>query len=507
MSAALGETVEGNSWTNSDMLDTQMSMRPAQRTGEVATEPPYADAELDMRHEVAQGVYSPMTAKARGEPLHPGPLKLRDALPPPDRLQWVRENKLYHPYSYFESPSNPLPEPAGKPGPPPKLWLPERAKEPKSRRASASAASGSGGASAGVQSDAHSGKSSSSRAAPTSSSSGDQASPAGNQKVTKKFDPPAWDTEHHVMVSRANSEVRPGVREYFDKPMRKDSEGVPKYRELYAMNDRQCGWNDEPPPLGQSRHTFLDWVTEYNVGGPKGHQLPSYWRKNAKLSASAPTLGARASKGNSGSQAGERTLLERLADMPAGKSTEFWRQWSESSELRSSSSKFMEKNVDVPRQKAPLQVSSKVAHSPKAERAAKQNANPAQSTRGGWPPPSHDPDVDPSDKAPAQSGLLKSDRTKQKDMHKLEEKNKRSSPKEPWDARFAVMASKDNERLTLGHKQLFSSAEFLSGAEMGHPGSWLGLPGNKWRNVARNVTISSSGAEGRGPVGRHYLLH
>merc|ERR1712151_471011 len=77
-----------------------------------------------------------------------------------------------------------------------------------------------------------------------------------------------WDTEHHIKRSMANHEMQVYTREYFDRPLMKEGEGIPKVRELYSMNDRQCGWHDEPSAESGFRRTHLDWVGPSNVGGP-----------------------------------------------------------------------------------------------------------------------------------------------------------------------------------------------------------------------------------------------
>merc|ERR1719321_1637407 len=123
------------------------------------------------------------------------------------------------------------------------------------------------------------------------------------------------------MVSQANHEVQVYTREYFDKPKRKEGEGIPKVRELYAMNDRQMGWHDLPNPNSGFRRTNLDWVGPYNVGGPKEQQMVSYWRKTVgrKIgSLSSPDM--RATFGGVSKAPLEQSVLERLAQMPAKKS-------------------------------------------------------------------------------------------------------------------------------------------------------------------------------------------
>merc|ERR1719265_1470532 len=86
-----------------------------------------------------------------------------------------------------------------------------------------------------------------------------EAADKEKEAATKLEERKPWDTEHHIMVSRMNHEVQVGVREYFDKPIAKESEGIPRISEEYCMNDRQCGWNDDPRPLGENRSTYCNW--------------------------------------------------------------------------------------------------------------------------------------------------------------------------------------------------------------------------------------------------------
>lgn len=146
-------------------------------------------------------------------------------------------------------------------------------------------------------------------------------------RKTKPWDEP-WDTEHNVMVSRMNHEVQVGVREYFDKPIRKESEGVQKLRVEYTMNDRQCCWNDEPDKLGEGRRTIFNNIGPYNRGGCKQQQKPSFWRKIKDWHAySTPELH---NISLTGSRVEHMNLLEALADTPAHESTAFWKGWQES---------------------------------------------------------------------------------------------------------------------------------------------------------------------------------
>lgn len=137
------------------------------------------------------------------------------------------------------------------------------------------------------------------------------------------------------MVSRMNNEVQSGVREYFDKPKRKEGEGIPRMRERYAMSDRQLAWYDEPGKPGEMRRTVLDSVGAYNIGGCKDYQLPSYWRKvKDRSSLSSPTLPLELRQktqpyGHTPALAERRTLYQALANMPAAEATLFWRGWVE----------------------------------------------------------------------------------------------------------------------------------------------------------------------------------
>lgn len=261
-----------------------------------------------------------MSAKLRGDgSCHTGPLKLRHSLAPPDRTAWVRENKQYNPYSYFEASNNP-PPPKSKKKLPTELWLPERSKDSskvRSMRASRSASLGKGEKSKETE-DEDSGLAGRHKSDPSKTSA-----------ATSLSDRPRWDTEHAVTFSRMNHEVQVGVREYFDKP--KDAEtGVIKEHVRHCQHDRVVGWNDEPDELGEGRRTLFNTIGPYNLGGCKTQQLPSYWRKVQNWQAfSAPDLALEA--GISGTRSpvkGDRSLLAALADTPAKQSKEFWRGYS-----------------------------------------------------------------------------------------------------------------------------------------------------------------------------------
>eukprot|EP00928_Gymnodinium_smaydae_P002220 TRINITY_DN10784_c0_g1_i2.p1 TRINITY_DN10784_c0_g1~~TRINITY_DN10784_c0_g1_i2.p1 ORF type:complete len:416 (-),score=37.77 TRINITY_DN10784_c0_g1_i2:542-1723(-) len=193
--------------------------------------PPHleSDTVLDshQKYEIAANTYCKLSAAARGARVHSGPLKLRAALKPADRTAWVREDKKYSPYSYIGSPNDVPTEKQKGRSQPPRLWMPLTTEE----HARAEAL---------------------------------RAKEAYDRGVDEKEEKEPWDTEHHIKPSQANHEVQVYCREYFDKPKRKEGEGIPKVRELYSMNDRQCGWHDLPNPNSGFRRTHLDWVGRTN---------------------------------------------------------------------------------------------------------------------------------------------------------------------------------------------------------------------------------------------------
>ncbi|CAK9102981.1 Hypothetical protein (Fragment) [Durusdinium trenchii] len=210
--------------------------------------------------------YGKMSAKARGAKIHTGPLQLRKALKPRDTTEWVRSMK--QPYSYFESSANqPTPKPEKSKGPP-ALWLPTtkqkalQEKKQEEKNAEKSPDKKEKKAKGGAISDEDPVK-----------------APALGEYDDRTLGRRPWDEGHHIMMSRMNHEVQSGVREYFDKPKRKEGEGPPPMRERYVMNDRQLAWNDEPGKPGQLRRTLFDHVGAYSIGGCKDYQMPSYWRK------------------------------------------------------------------------------------------------------------------------------------------------------------------------------------------------------------------------------------
>jgi len=259
--------------------------------------------------------YASMSAKARGTKIHNGPLELRKALPDRDCTSWVREDKQYSPYSYFENPTNkPSPMPKKSKGPPP-LWLPPRAKDPPLKKDKKLI--GEDGLPLGAEAIAGEDEA-------DNESMDTLSKPPGAGLV----DRPPWDSEHHIMFSRMNHEVQVGVREYFDKPVKKEGEGVPKVRELYTMNDRQCGWNDEPAPFGEYRRTLYD-----NIGQSKDQQLPSYWRKIkdwGSYTSPDPKLSlTQTGRPIEKPTADRQALLKALADTPARETKQFWQGWAE----------------------------------------------------------------------------------------------------------------------------------------------------------------------------------
>jgi hypothetical protein len=509
---------------NESIFDAQLGWKDRKEKivygGDCASEPPYSSAELQRTLEVAQTNYAPIGAHARGVKIHNGPLSLRDAKKPPNRVGWVHGDKQYDPYITFSA-ERPFEK---KSGAPPKLWFPKELREPKKK-----GVEGSGGKLAYLEQDIKD----------------------SHKGLAAR---PRWDSEHHIMVSQANPEVQKFVREYFDRPLRKESEGVPKVRELYSMNDRQTGWWDEASPLGLPKHTYLDSCLEFNVGGPLEGQKVSYWRKVAERgSASMPTLGEKEKLSEPGryiikvpadtnklgftpvayppqavrimsvepESFAERkninigdellaiddvpvkqmakqefidnlknskqltfyrrshlSMTQRLADMPAAQATQFWREW-----------------VDLSSKRLPPP-----PEQPKPKKKGAKNAAPSDwdsaSKRGGWPVPG-------ATKGDAQtSAAVNPAATSSSGATLKKEKEER----EPWNDRWAITASKDNPYCCQGHRQFFTSAQFLSGAEVGHPGALLGMPGQKWRATAKNVTMSPSGASGRGSIGRRCLL-
>mmetsp|Transcript_124579 Transcript_124579/g.265693 ORF Transcript_124579/g.265693 Transcript_124579/m.265693 type:complete len:379 (-) Transcript_124579:56-1192(-) len=289
--ADAGRTSQSKESTASKLSMDKSALAPTFVVAKIEETPKVSASKL--RYESAQGAYAMMSAKARGATVHPDSVKLRKSLQPRDCVSWVHENKQYSPYSYFESPNNAASPKLEKSKGPPALWLPPRSKD----------------------------------ASKSSSKGASSSSPAKGTSSAKLMERLPWDTEHHIMHSRMNQEVQVGVREYFDKPVRKEGEGVPKVRERYAMCDRQMGWNDEPAPLGEYRRTVFDNVGPYNIGGCKEQQLPSYWREIKDWrSYSMPDLDAEAFGGRSKTE-DERKLLLTLADTPADKTKVFWRGW------------------------------------------------------------------------------------------------------------------------------------------------------------------------------------
>jgi hypothetical protein len=410
--------------------------------GDEATEPPYSNPEMHRTVEVAEALYAPLGSHARGVRIHHGSLQLRDAKKPPYRVGWVHSDKQYSPCITFSEMQPRVPKSSG----PPKLWLPKELHEPKKK----------GKKDSGPK---------------HSYSEGDIK--ASHKKLAER---PRWDTEHHIMVSQANPEVQKFVREYFDKPVRKESEGIPKVRELYTMNDHQSGWWDEASPLGQSKHTYLDNAQPWNVGGPKVNQLPAYWRRIAEKGSYTEATPDEKQRMIDNRKCG--SLIDRLADMPAAQSTQFWRDW-----------------VDLSKKRLPqVEPDPRAGKKKKKGLLASSGADKAKTNRGGWPAP---PDS-PSDTQASVATVPIASSSSAPALPKKEP--------EEWNDRWHVTASKDNPYSCRGHRQLFSSAQFLSGAEDGHPGAMLGLASQQWRKTAKNVTLAPSGVASRGSHGRRCLL-
>lgn len=208
--------------------------------------------------------------------------------------------------------------------------------------------------------------------------------------------------------------------------------------------------------MGEPKHTYLDNCLPWNVGGPKDGQKVSWWRRVVEKSQSMPAVRTSITDSRS-----HLSLTERLADVPAPQATQFWRDW-----------------VELSKKRLPTA----------PEETLRKNRRGKTPKRGGWPSPSDqddEPDAAATMPAPA--------------------REKEEKPE--WDNRWSVCVSKDNPNLMNGHKQFFSSAQFLSGAETGHPGAYLGLPSQKWRANAKNITLSPCGPAGRGSIGRRCLLY
>lgn len=258
----------------------------------------------------SKAAYSTMSSKGRGESCHkgsPGPQKTRELR---DCTAWFREDKQYHPHSTFESPGNGPKPKAKRSGVPPPLWLPQDPRAPAPKNRSKTLATGVDHLPLGAE-------------------AGEDAADIEPVKSGVGLEDRApWDTEHHIMHSRMNHEVRAGTREYFDRAVKKEGVGVPKVREQYIMNDRQCCWNDEPAPMGESRHTMWD-----NIGLPRDQQLPSYWRKVGDWkSFSTPDLHISVSRDGKPKEkppSARKAMLLALADLPADQSKEFWKGWME----------------------------------------------------------------------------------------------------------------------------------------------------------------------------------
>jgi len=543
-----------------DAAQKQELQKEAKARGD-PTEPPYADAYLPERHNVATSVYASVSAKAKGTTLFLSKPDRELARPPPYRTGWIADDPKYHPYSYFESSSNlptPLPERSGLP---PEIWFPRYTgqEEPKSEQPPGSP---SGGSQAGSP--------------PGSPSNGDRSpdvvrsSPLiapSSQKATSKAaevvpwvetarslrlktrksalplaSRPRWDTEHQVAFSKGNQELQSGLREYFDKPMKQDGDGIPRLYEQYSMNDRQTRWHDEPADLGEYRRTLFDWIAPTNVNGPKSQQLTSYWRgrgqltgatdgdavklgkacmsrsvslpavgkvrkpdeekklrqemmgKSLKSSSSATSkesgdtpggarTGRRASRVSLGDTPGsaksasskasqaeqaEKGLAELcrcVADMPADEAVKFWRGWAQHSKLR------IKPKERVTDKSKPRRTRQRLLDNASPSRDDSPPVSPGnQSSRGASPPTS-----------PLSPG------------------KKRGQSRKTWDNRWNVLVSKNNEEVHEAYQQYFTTAEYHSGKEYGHPNFYLAAPEHRWKNMKHHVSLSPSRNSGASP--------
>mmetsp|Transcript_24658 Transcript_24658/g.73351 ORF Transcript_24658/g.73351 Transcript_24658/m.73351 type:complete len:427 (-) Transcript_24658:179-1459(-) len=283
------------------------------------------------RADEAKTTYGTLVAKARGEKVHMGPLELRKSLPPRDCTSWMY-NTCYTPWEREEL----VKERAKRKKSPPKLWLPKngadhRAEQKKKREAERAEKEALGNLSP--------------------KSLNKDAPPEKSPDLHSR----PWDDCHHVMHSRGNHELQSGTREYFGKPIPLPMR-PPKVKEEYTMNDRQCGYDDDPLPPGEGRRTIFHDIGPYATGGCKEHQLPSWWRKVKDWSSySSPELGQKhftekemlLFNTRAGPQTREwltqhnggkplkvpnkkpQTVIAALADASPEQSKAFWRTWAE----------------------------------------------------------------------------------------------------------------------------------------------------------------------------------
>lgn len=537
------------------------------------TEPPFADAHLPERQKVATEVYSHVSAKAKGTKLFCSKPEREVAKAPPYRTGWIADDPKYHPYSYFESSNNeatPLPKRSGLP---PEIWFPRCTgqEEPKSEPSKSDPASPGSAGSEKVRRASKSGSLSPSASPPGSPSHGgtratgllgqlakSRDAPDATATVTAKpveltpwvetgkslrLKPrksalplaarPRWHTEHHIKFSKGNHELNPGYREYFDKPVKQEGDGIPRLYEQYAMNDRQTRWHDEPAELGEYRRTLFDWIAPTNVSGPKSQQLTSYWRGRGKLcgasdgdavqqgkdqlrrSVSLPAVGkvrqpeeenklrqemlgkssssatsseqgrsgrrsSRASvhdpaggaaKGSSSktsqadkSEQGLAELCRCVSDMPADDAVKFWRDWSQYSKMRIK----------------PKEIVADKAKPRRGRQRLLDNRNPAS---GGESPPTSPGNLSSRGPSPPMSPMP----------------TKRSKGRKKWDNRWNVLVSKNNEEIHEAYQQYFTTAEYHSGKQYGHPSFYLAAPNHKWKSMRHNVVLSPTRGCGKSP--------
>lgn len=367
----------------------------------------------------AQATYPAHAARARGEKCHLGPKELRSSLPPRDCLKWARENKTFHPYTYFESASNvakPIPK---KSKGPPALWLPQSTSEAREEAKKAAKVARKAAEQAAEQE----------RLDEELGVSQTEQPEVPKETVVVRLpgntiaDRPVWK-DASVMYSRMNHEVQTFCREYFDNPKLTDQDLMPNVRERYCMNDRQMGWNDEPSLLGEPKRTYLDNVGEINLTGPKCQQLPSYWRRINDWRAFSET-DLTAVPVPAISRFKNRNMLEALANTPADTSKKFWRTWSQTSANR------------LPKATAPIKKKKAAAGSYAAmKEAEKQEAAPIPLAGVG--------EARKIVKKPRPSGI------------------------EGWDNRWSVMLSKDNDQLPVQERMFFRKVEYLNGNCVGH---------------------------------------
>mmetsp|Transcript_19585 Transcript_19585/g.45543 ORF Transcript_19585/g.45543 Transcript_19585/m.45543 type:complete len:460 (-) Transcript_19585:203-1582(-) len=429
---------------------------------EQATEPPYADAKLGERHNVASELYKPASCTNRGLSIHNGPVQRLPSNPQASRdcHEWMRSDKQYSPYSYFESSQSKARFEEMKKNKKPAsvysetgsaVFFPMRRWDQRSPRKSRTEKDG--------DRKSEGGKSSKGEKSAQGTELGEglgppaEKAPASSEQEVKEK--PRWDTEHHIMVSRMNHEVRPGEREYFDQPKAKESEAAPRIRQEYVMHDRQCKWNDEPTAEVSARRTCFHWVAPHNVGGPKVLQLPSYWR-TVKDWRSMSEPGLQMSRTSSRTPAERKKhFLEAVADMPPDEAVRFWRGWSQHAKNRTSD-----------KQHSHLFGSTKSLKKRDEGFLTETSTTTANTTTT----------------ASASSTAVSSQKKKDKDKKGSSKAAK--TQRADWDDRWHVTHSKGNESFSAQHKQLFSTAGMLSGADFGNPDKFLTLKSQTWRGTA-----------------------